>query len=201
MFVFKKTTMHERDQLANYLKRYGTISKSDINYFVKETKLKTFLKSEYILEPGKTCKHQYFILSGLTRTFYIDYKGNEKITQFGLENWWLTNWDSYKNETPSNNYIQAIENTTLLEIEKNSLQLAFTKIPSLENIFKQITENWLISIQKRSEYYLNLDSKSRYEKFISTFPEFSQRVPQYMIASYLDITPQHLSTIRAKSIS
>ncbi|MFD0993609.1 Crp/Fnr family transcriptional regulator [Tenacibaculum geojense] len=193
--------MHEKEQLANYLKRYGTISKSDINYFVKETKLKTFLKSEYILEPGKTCKHQYFILSGLTRTFYIDYKGNEKITQFGLENWWLTNWDSYKNETPSNNYIQAIENTTLLQIEKKSLKLAFTKIPSLENIFKKITENWLIAIQKRSEYYLNLDSKSRYEKFISTFPEFIQRVPQYMIASYLDITPQHLSTIRAKSIS
>ena len=193
--------MKEKEQLYGYLKRYGKISVSDIDFFFGLTQKRKLSKSEYILEAGKTCKHQYFISKGLTRTFYITRNGKEKITQFALENWWLTNWDSYKSDTPSKSYIQALENTTVLQIEKSELENAFIKIPSLERIFRKITENWLIAIQRRSEYYLNLDGKSRYEKFISELPDFSQRVPQYMIASYLEITPQHLSTIRARDVS
>jgi len=193
--------LKEKEQLVEYLRRYGKISISDIDYFLTLTQKRNFSKSEFILEAGKTCKHKYFILSGLTRTFHIDNNGNEKITQFALENWWITNWDSYKNETPSKSYVQALENTTTLQIGKLELENAFLKIPTLERIFRKITENWLIAIQRRSEFYLNLDSKSRYESFISALPDFSQRVPQYMIASYLEITPQHLSTIKAKSLS
>ncbi|GMN07992.1 Crp/Fnr family transcriptional regulator [Croceitalea sp. MTPC5] len=193
--------MKEKEQLAEYLRRYEKLSFSEIDYFFNLTQKRKFSKSEFLLEAGKTCKHQYFILSGLTRVFHIDHKGNEKITQFAVENWWLTNWDSYKGETPSKSYIQALENTTVLQIGKAELENAFLKVPILERIFRKITENWLIAIQKHSEFYLNMDSKSRYDQFISTLPNFSQRVPQYMIASYLEVTPQHLSTIRSKGIS
>lgn len=193
--------MKEKEQLAEYLRRYEKISISDIDYFFNLTQKVAFSKSEFILEAGKTCKHQYFIVSGLARVFHIDNKGNEKITQFALENWWLTNWDSYKNGTPSKSYIQVLENTTILQIGRLELEKAFLNIPTLERIFRKITENWLIAIQKHSEYYLNMDSKSRYEEFISNLPNFSQRIPQYMIASYLEITPEHLSTIRSKGFS
>lgn len=197
----KPLNLKEKEQLAQYLRRYEKISISDVNDFYNLTQKRKFEKSEFILEAGKTCKHQYFILNGLVRVFHIDNKGNERITQFALENWWLTNWDSYKSETHSKSYIQALENTTILQIGKLELENAFLKTPTLERIFRKITENWLIAIQKHSEFYLNLDSKSRYEKFISNLPNFTQRVPQYMIASYLEITPEHLSTIRAKGIS
>ncbi len=193
--------MKEKEQLAEYLRRYEKLAFSEIDYFFNLTQKRKFSKSEFLLEAGKTCKHQYFISSGLTRVFHIDHKGNEKITQFAVENWWLTNWDSYKGETPSKSYIQALENTTVLQIGKAELENAFLKVPILERIFRKITENWLIAIQKHSEFYLNMDSKSRYEQFISTLPNFSQRVPQYMIASYLEVTPQHLSAIRGKGIS
>lgn len=196
-----KSAKTEKEQLAAYFRRYGKIQISDIDYFFTLMQIKEFSKSEFILEAGKTCKHHYFISKGLTRTFYIDHNGTEKITQFAIENWWLTNWDSYKNETPSTSYIQTLEKSIVLQIEKSELEKAFSTIPALERIFRKITENWLIAIQRRSEFYLNLDSKGRYEKFIATLPDFNQRVPQYMIASYLEITPQHLSTIRAKYIS
>ena len=192
--------MTEKTQLANYLNRFGKISDEEVDIFFSRMEKKTFSKNEFLLDYGKIGMHQYFILQGLTRTFHIDDKGNEKITQSGLENWWLTNWASYKNNEPSQSYIQALEATAVLQIEKLALEKSFQEIPSLERIFREITENWLIAIQRRN-YYLNLDSKSRYEKFISALPNFGQRIPQYMIASYLEITPQHLSTIRAKNTS
>ncbi|MEM9075968.1 MAG: Crp/Fnr family transcriptional regulator [Bacteroidota bacterium] len=192
--------MVEKTQLANYLNRFGKISNEEVDIFFGRMEKKTFSKNEFLLYYGKTCTHQYFILQGLTRTFHVDDKGNEKITQFGMENWWLTNWSSYKNNEPSKSYIQVLEPTTVLQIEKSALEESFKEITSLERIFREITENWLIAIQRRN-YYLNLDSKTRYEKFISTLPHFGQRIPQYMIASYLEITPQHLSTIRAKNTS
>ncbi|WP_299899809.1 hypothetical protein [uncultured Aquimarina sp.] len=91
-----KSAKTEKEQLAAYFRRYGKISIPDIDYFFTLMQIKEFSKSEFILEAGKTCKHHYFISKGLTRTLYIDHKGSEKITQFAIENWWLTNWDSYK---------------------------------------------------------------------------------------------------------
>ncbi|WP_085774798.1 Crp/Fnr family transcriptional regulator [Nonlabens tegetincola] len=190
----------EKEQLSKYLNRYAYIAQEEVDIMFRLMEIRKTKKSEYLLEAGNTCRYQYFILNGLTRTFYIDSNGNEKITQFAMENWWVTNWHSYKSETPSESYIQALENTTVLQIRKSDLEHVFEEIPSLERAFRKITENWLIAIQRRSEFYLKLDSKSRYEKFISALPDFAQRVPQYMIASYLEITPQHLSTIRAKLV-
>ncbi|WP_010136495.1 Crp/Fnr family transcriptional regulator [Ochrovirga pacifica] len=193
--------MKAKEQLALYLKRYADISTLEIDDFYKQFEERKFKKSEYILEAGKTCKHQYFVTNGLIRVFYIDNKGNEKITQFAIEHWWLTHWSSYKEEIPSKSYIQALEDTTILQISNSELEKSFSNIPKLERVFRKITENWLIAIQKHSEFYLSLDSKNRYQQFSSAFPDFIQRVPQYMIASYLEITPEHLSAIKSKHVS
>jgi CRP/FNR family transcriptional regulator len=190
--------LKEKELVTEYFLRYASVTSSEIECFFSLTEKRKLEKNEYLLSPESICRYHFFILEGLTRTFYVDANGNEKITQFGLESWWLTNWSSFKSQSISNSAIQAIEPTTVLQINKPNLELLLLEHPIFERIIRQIAENWLIAVQKRSEYYLNLNSKSRYEQFRTTFPEFAQRVPQYMIASYLEITPQHLSTIRSK---
>lgn len=145
------------------------------------------------------CKFQYFITEGLVRTFYIDDSGFEKIVQFGIENWWVTDMNSFIKQKPSLLNIQALEETTILCIKKQNLDLAYDKSPKIERIFRKITENWLIAQQKNSHFYMKASSKERYFELINSFPNFVQRVPQYMIASYLDITPEYLSELRKKS--
>lgn len=189
--------MEERDQLFRYLSRYGQLSTREFEVFFQFIHRLQIPRSDYILEAGRVCKHQYFILKGLTRTYHFTADGKERITQFAPENWWITNWESYKREAPSESNIQALEDTVVFQIGKSDLETAFNNVPALERIFRSISENWLIAIQRRSEFYLSLDSKSRYEAFVSNLPGFTQRVPQYMIASYLEISPQHLSVIRA----
>jgi CRP-like cAMP-binding protein len=187
-----------KEQIKTYFNRYVEFSDTEIDEIFSKFIQKTFQKKDYILREGKICNSKYFIISGLVRSFYIDEKGNEKITQFAIENWWVTNMESYIKNVPSYSAIQAIEKTTVLTINKIVLEELFKTIPKLERFFRIITENMLIAIQRRSDIYLQMKSKDRYNDLTDHFPDFSQRVPQYMIASYLDITPEYLSELRKK---
>ncbi|MDO5970462.1 Crp/Fnr family transcriptional regulator [Flavivirga aquimarina] len=185
-----------KKQLHTYLNRYAPFSDKDINLFYNYLTPQTFRKKEFILKEGEICKIKFFIIKGLTRTFKINDKGNENIIHFGIENWWVTNMESFITEQPSKIYIQALEETTILTISKANLEKAYTDIPKLERVFRIITENMLIAIERKNEHYIKMASKERYLMFINELRSFSQRVPQYMIASYLDITPEYLSELR-----
>ena len=187
-----------KDQIKTYFNRYVTFSDTEIDEIFSKLTPKSYQKKDFILQEGKICNNKYFIISGLVRSFYIDNKGNEKITQFALENWWVTNMESYLKNVPSYSYIQAIEKTTVLVIDKVALEKLFKSIPKLERFFRIVTENMLIAIQRRSDIYLQMKSKDRYDDLMQHFPNFAQRVPQYMIASYLEITPEYLSELRKK---
>ncbi len=185
-----------KEQLHLYLNRYVPFSEEEINSFYSYLTIQTFQKKEFILKEGEVCKIKFFITKGLIRTFKINDKGNENIIHFGIENWWMTNMESFINQQPSLLYIQALEDTTMLTISKANLEKAYTAIPKLERVFRIITEKMFIAIERKNEHYVKMNSKERYHVFINELKAFSQRVPQYMIASYLDITPEYLSELK-----
>ncbi|WP_133537902.1 Crp/Fnr family transcriptional regulator [Tenacibaculum caenipelagi] len=156
-------------------------------------------KKEFLLKENTVYKFYYFITKGLVRSFYVDNKGNEKITLFALDNWWVTNMESFVKTTPSTQYIQAIENTTVLYLSKEELDQLYIEVPKLERLFRIITENMLIANLRKTDVFLQMKSSDRYFNFVENLPNFVQRVPQYMIASYLEITPEYLSELRRKT--
>ncbi len=183
-------------QLHAYIDRYIPLSQEDMDTFYSFMTSEIIPKKEFILKAGDICKIKFFIINGLTRTFKIDSKGNERIIHFGIENWWATDLESFVLEKPSRLYIQALEETTLLTISKSNLEKAFQVIPKLERFFRIVTEKTLIAVERKNEHYIKMNSKERYYVFVQELKDFSQRVPQYMIASYLDITPEYLSELR-----
>ncbi|MFV1448523.1 Crp/Fnr family transcriptional regulator [Maribacter sp. HS] len=187
-----------KEKIHKYFNRYVEFNRDEINEFCSKIKIKTFDKKEYILKEGQICNNRYFILEGLVRSFYTDYKGNEKIIQFALENWWITDTDSFINQIPSFSSIQTLEKTTVLILNKKDLETLYFSNTKLERLFRMISEKTLIAIQRKANFYLQMNSKDRYNLFTTQFPIFAQRVPQYMIASYLEITPEYLSEIRSK---
>jgi CRP-like cAMP-binding protein len=187
-----------KNQLKKYLNRYVRFTDSEIDRIYEKLIFETFEKKEFLVKEGQFCTNKYFIISGLTRSFYVDEKGNEKIVQFALENWWVTSMESFIKGTVSYLSIQAIEETAVLKLKKKDLESLYIAIPKLERLFRLITENMLIAFQRKNDIYLQVKSKERYMGFVNQFPDFAQRVPQYMIASYLEITPEYLSQIRKK---
>lgn len=184
--------------LKSYADRYVRLSEEESEALWNSLTNRRVAKKECLLEPGQICKSQYFILEGCFRTYYIDQKGNEQIMHFAIEHWWMTDYDSLNNQQPSEMYIQALEPSVVLEVDLETLNGLFDLYPKIDRLFRIIAEKTFIAAQRRLQHMLSL----RREEMLDTFQEgsfsFSDRVPQYMIASYLGFTPEFLSMIRAK---
>lgn len=199
MGVISRSSHAMKEQIKTYFTRYVEFSDEEIDGIYSELKVKVFQKKELLLKESAICKYNYFIIKGVIRSYYINQRGNEKITQFAIDNWWVTNMESFIKKTPSTQYLQALEETTVLYLSKETLEKLYSKYPKLERLFRIITENMLIANLRKSDIFLQMRSKERYANFAKTFPDFVQRVPQYMIASYLEITPEYLSELRRNS--
>jgi CRP-like cAMP-binding protein len=185
-------------QLLAHIKRYVTLTAEEEALLCATMELKIFKKKAIILEPGKLCPGNYFILQGLVRQYYVNAKLNEQIVQFGLESWWIADQDSLLNHKPATTYIQTIEATEALLMTEKNREMLFEKIPALESYFRIMMQKSFIAAQRRIGFIFNQSDEERYRFFSSLFPEFLQRIPQYMLASYLGFTPQFLSRLRAK---
>lgn len=184
--------------IKSYLKRYIAISDAEMDQFIDCLIPKTIDKKQFLLTEGQVCTSRYFIVKGCIRLFYFDQNGNEQIIHFGIENWWITDYDSLIHKLPSTYNIQAIEPTEVLILEESKFDDLVKKIPQVERLFRKIMEKSYIAMQRRFEYSRNLSGESFYDTFLAENFDFAQRVPQYMLASYLGFTPEFVSKLRGK---
>ena len=142
----------------------------------------------------------YFIIKGCFRQYIINNKGTEQTLQFGIESWWITDYLSFHNNTPSHFYIQAVENSEIIAIDKTVLESLLIQIPKLERYFRIVSQKTFGAAQMRIKFLFTMSAEERYRHFNTLNPEFVQRVPQYMLASYLDFSAEFMSKIRAGKV-
>ncbi len=157
-------------------------------------------KGEVILEAGQVCKFVAFVEKGLFIFSNINDEGDEKVCDFAVENQWISQYKSMIGKTPSPISIQALEDSLVQIIFFEDLQQISEQMPEIELTFRQIIDPLLISMVERSNDFQNLKAQERYQKFVQSNFELSQRVPQYYIASFLGIAPQSLSRIRKENL-
>jgi CRP-like cAMP-binding protein len=155
-------------------------------------------KKQNLLEPGQVCRANYFVSEGCMRLYFINRNGQEQITQFGIENWWITDYASLESGHESHYYIQAIEDSAIISLNKKAFDELLVRVPKMERYFRLILQRAHTAAMRRFEYMRDQSDEERYRQFVTLFPGFVQRIPQYMLASYLGFTPQFLSKIRAK---
>ncbi len=182
-----------------HLKRYISLNEDEFQVLSDSIKLVSIKKKEYLLQEGQICKANYFAEKGLLRMYFINDKGVEQITQFALENWWIADYMSFTTQTPAHFYIQAVENSEVIMMEQHKQEELFKKLPQLEKYFRIIIQRAYAASQMRFKYFYDYSKEENYRQFVSLFPEFVQRIPQYMLASYLGLTPEYLSELRKKS--
>lgn len=186
--------------LFQHIEKFIPLEPSEIDILESCLSLSSIKKKDHVLKEGQVCNTMYFIIKGCMRQYIINSRGSEQTLQFGIENWWMTDYLSYHNHVPSHFYIQAVENTEVIAIEKPILESVLIQIPKLERYFRIVSQKSFGAAQMRIKFLFTMSADERYHHFNNHFPEFVQRVPQYMLASYLDFSAEFMSKIRAGKI-
>ena len=184
--------------LKQNISKHISLSESDMEAFCHLFKPKTILKKNFLLREGEVCQFEEFITKGLFRVFHIDNNGFEQILYFAMENWWITDIDSFTNEKPSQLFIEAIEDSEVLLISKTDKELAYTNLPKIEKLLRIMTQKTHVALQRRMIDNLSKTADQRYQDFIKKYPQLFQRLTNLQIAAYLGISHEFLSKIRKK---
>lgn len=184
------------NNFKNYLLNKAGISENDFSTLTQDIEYKTIEKGEFILKAGAVCKHSFFVESGLLRSYTIDENGKEHIIQFASESWIISDRSSLYFDEPSDFYIEAIETTTVVFLNQEFITKACEKSSSFQIFNDKALQNHIRHLQKRINLLLGASAEARYLDFIQLYPDMLLRVPQWMIASYLGITPESLSRVR-----
>ncbi len=179
-----------------YLKNKAGLSEQEIDALTSSLQSKTFRKGEFLLHAGEVCAYAFFVEKGLLRSFTTDESGKEHVIQFGPENWFVTDRSSAYFHEPSDFAIEAIEETRVVLIDAAFISNASTMHPSFMQFNEKALQNHIRQLQKRINLLLSATAEKRYLDFIRLYPDLTLRVPQWMIASYLGITPESLSRVR-----
>jgi len=179
-----------------YIKQFIELTPVEEDYILAKVKIKKYLKGQLVVKNGEVCRHENFVLSGCLKTFYIDNDGHEHVVMFAIENWWTADLGSFITQTAADLNVQCIENSELIQIHHNDLQQLYLEIPTLERFFRIIIQKAFVAAQKRIVNNFSLPAMELYLQFREHYSQIEQRVPQYMIASYLGMTKEFLSKIR-----
>lgn len=184
--------------LITYFEKYLPLGAEEVSFLESVIKERKVRRRQFILQEGDVCKVNSFVVEGCLKMYMVDENGKEHNLQFAVENWWIGDISSFHSEQPSKLYIEAIENSVVLQIKKEDQLKLFVDFPKFNRIFRVFTENALISFQRRVLQNISSTAEERYLDFRERHPYFFNRISNVQIASYLGVTPEFLSTIRKR---
>lgn len=186
------------EQINKNVTRYYTFSKSDLDTFNSLLKPLLVKKKTLLLQAGEVCNFEAFINKGCIMTYLLNEEGKETVLYFSVENWWVSDMCSFNEQTKSNFYIQALEDSELLILTPQTKEELLFKVPKFERVFRLMIQKNLGVLQNRFHGIVAQPAEKRYEDFLKRYPSIPQRVSQHHIASYLGVSPEFLSKIRSK---
>jgi CRP-like cAMP-binding protein len=184
------------DLILKNIAKHIALDKEEEAFFLSLMKEKKVAKKTLLLKGGQICKYINFVDSGALRAFHVDKDEKEATIMFALPDWWITDMYCFLHAKPAKVYIQAIEDSNILQLSKENLEKLYLKVPKFERFFRILMQNAYTREQLRIIENLTLSAEQRYEHFLDKYPLFAKAVSQKQIASYLGITPEFLSAIR-----
>jgi len=184
--------------LLECFKNYLPLNREETKLLAERVTQRQIKRRQMILQEGFVCKHYTFVEKGCFKMYGVDEKGNEHNISFADENDWIADLGSFYSEKPSRLFIEAIEPSVILQIEKQDLLFLFVNVHKFDRNFRVIIEEKFIELQNRLLQNFSSNANQRYLDFLEQYPKLALRLPNTQIASYLGITPEFLSKIRSE---
>jgi CRP-like cAMP-binding protein len=158
-------------------------------------------KNQFLVQEGDPGRYVAYVTRGCLRTYTVDEKGEEHVVEFAIDDWWASDLRSFLTGEPATYNIDALEDSRVLLLDRDSREALLTAVPRLERFFRLLQEANYIATHSRIGDTLSKSAEERYLSFLKTYPQLVRRIPQKHIASFLGITPQSLSRIRKELAS
>ena len=184
--------------LINKIKKSISLSSQAEEYIYSISKEKMVSKGEVLIREGQTVSKSFFVIQGSLRSFCVDKEGKEYTLQFAIKDWWISDFMAIYDNEPASLTVECITDSTVIEFNAQKLNDIYIQFPEFEPFQRKNLERHVVSLHKRILNQLQLTALERYSLFLEQYPNIEQHVPNYHIASYLGITQQSLSRVRAE---
>ncbi len=183
-------------QLQSHLLKDVDFNREEIKAFTNLLSHLKLNKKAVLIQPGDKVTKEYYVLKGCLKAYYIDEAGQDHIIQFAIEDWWISDFEAFFNAKPAQLYIECLEDSEVLSLDKLDLEQLYQTMPKFERFFRLKVTKAFVALRNRVLSGLQNDNKARYEEFCEQYPDLEKRIPNYNIANYLGMSPESLSRIR-----
>ncbi|HXB45434.1 MAG TPA: Crp/Fnr family transcriptional regulator [Puia sp.] len=184
--------------LLKNIAKHISLTAAEEKIFIALLKEKKIRKKQFYLRENEVCLHSAFVTKGCLRGYTVDENGFEHILQFAPPDWWIADMYSLITQKPGNLNIDAIDDSEILLLSRKDQEKLFIVVPKFERFFRIITENSLVTSRQRLIDNMSLIAQQRYAAFCTQYPTLIECLPQKMIASYIGVTPEFLSKVKAE---
>jgi CRP-like cAMP-binding protein len=187
------------DSLSAYLVEKGGLTNDELKLVEEVTVLKRVRKRQYLLQEGDVSNYIGFVVKGCLRLYQVGKGGQEHIMRFSVENWWVSDYDSFHSGLPSKYNIDALEDSEMLTITRKNYDLLTETIPNFKRLIDKLSAKNHEAHQNRILSIISETAEEKYENFIKTYPSIFERVPLHMVASFLGLSRETLSRVRQQN--
>ena len=194
--------MNNTTLLIQHIERFtGPLLSVEATAIASFFKIRSLAKKEIIQQADTPCDVMCFVLKGCMRSYYLKENGIEQTVDFAIENWWMTDFLAFEQQTSSSFSLQAVERTEIFYLSSREYTSLLRAHPIMEKYFRSVFQKAFGAAQHRLKFLYAFSREELYFHFEEQFPAFVQRIPQYLLASYLGFSPEYLSEIRKKRFS
>lgn len=186
------------EQLKASIEEHVLFSDEEWQQFKNSFRPKRMLKRQFLQQEGDVCRELTFVEKGALYAYSMDSKGNRRVLRFAFEGWWIGDVQSLFTGEPSTQTIEVLEDSELLILDKKKHEELLREIPAYERYQRIILQNAYVALQQRLENALGLTAEEKYVRLLEQNPQFMNRVPLNLVASYLGLSPETLSRVRGK---
>jgi CRP/FNR family transcriptional regulator, anaerobic regulatory protein len=184
--------------LIESIEKHISLSDEEKSLIISGLRERKVLKGQFLVHEGAVCRCTNFVSEGSLCTYFIDLQGKEHIVQFAIEGWWISDLNSFIMQVPATFNVQAIEDSVVLELPFEKLEMLYEQVPKLERYFRKITQRAFVAFQQRIVQNISMAAEDRYLAFQTKYPKLELRIPQKLVAAYLGISAEFLSKIKKR---
>ena len=183
------------EALRQHIEKITPVSDQEFDYILSHFTSRKLKKHQFLIQEGEPVPNDYFVLKGLLKASYINDEGKEHILQFAMEDWWVSDYHAYANQTKAMLNIDCLEDVELLCLSLTNREKLCSELHKIEHFFRVKVNGGFLASQRRILSLLNNNAGERYNLLLNQYPSLFQRVPKTLIASYLGVSRETLSRL------